>query len=298
LLTFSQLQNYYLHTALSKGWEQYFWSHQDVMVFSDEEVRKKDRDHDHDYDPYATIYERAVGLLRYLQGPDMPEWSTHFFSYDQFTLVNRDAMLEVGGWDTQIPYYASDCDMYLRLHWAGFWQPQSEAGLIFGVSDHLDDIGALFRLPGSHATFARDAALDAMEPNRYGLEVEKETERKMWSWVEKEGESWQHLVQVAGRMQQAKWIGDGAWRNIRQSKQTGGEGEPFYRDAQGFDDAVAIQAEAGRRVFADKWGHRGCDLVEVGIEGKDAWRLQRDWDIDESPGSVGGSWGKDWMVDV
>ncbi|KAK6955865.1 hypothetical protein Daesc_003510 [Daldinia eschscholtzii] len=148
LLSFAQLQNFFLHTALERGWPFFWWSHMDVLVLSDEEVKKNDRDHDWDHDPYATIYERCVGLLRYLNGPDMPPWATHFFEYDHLALVNRDAYLDVGAWDTHIPYYASDCDMYLRLHWEGYWQPQSEAGLVFDVSAVLDDIMALFRVPG------------------------------------------------------------------------------------------------------------------------------------------------------
>ncbi|ORY56106.1 uncharacterized protein BCR38DRAFT_461764 [Pseudomassariella vexata] len=295
LLNFAQLQNFYLHTSLQRGWEHFFWSHQDVIVFSDEEVRKKDRDHDHDHDPYATIYERAVGLLRYLNGPDMPAWATHFFAYDHLTLVNRDAMLDVGAWDTHIPFYASDCDMYLRLHWAGYWQPQSEAGLIFDVSVSLDDVGALFRLPGSHATFGGDAALEALIPERPGKEVELRQEQEMKSWVDKEGETYQHLVQVAGRMQEAKWVGRGAFRNSWQARQSGGEGEPFHHHPEGFEQGINMLIDAGRRVFAEKWGHRGCNLLELGIEGKDAWKLEKDWDAQSIPGEEGGDWGKDWM---
>ncbi|KAI1257663.1 hypothetical protein MGN70_000706 [Eutypa lata] len=295
LLTFAQLQNFYLHTALQRGWEHFFWSHQDVIVFSDEEVKKKDRDHDWDTDPYATIYERAVGLLRYLNGPDMPPWSTHFFAYDHLTLVKRDAFLEVGAWDTQIPYYASDCDMYLRLHWAGFWQPQSDAGLIFDVNTVLDDIGALFQLPGAHATFRGDPVFE--DPDRPHKEAEMQQELDMRAWVETHGESWVHLVEIAGRMQELKYQDQGVTRNTWQTSQGGGVGEPFYRDPRGFEHAQQVLIDAGRRVFADKWGHRGCDLLKMGIEGDDAWRLERDWDETlEGPGSVGGNWGENWMA--
>ncbi|RYP33008.1 hypothetical protein DL767_004919 [Monosporascus sp. MG133] len=293
LLTFAQLQNFYLHTALQRGWEYFFWSHQDVIVFSDEEVKKKDRDHDWDTDPYATIYERAVGLLRYLNGPDMPPWSTHFFAYDHLTLVKRDAFLEVGAWDTQIPFYAADCDMYLRLHWAGYWQPQSEAGLIFDVNTVLDDIGALFQLPGSHASFKGDPVFE--DKKRPGQEAEMQRELDMRGWVEKHGETWVHLVEIAGRMQEVKSQQKGLLRNTWQTRQEGGFGEPFYRDPRGFEQAQQIMIDAGRRVFAEKWGHRGCDLIDKDIEGGDAWKLERDWDINEAPGSEGGNWGKDWM---
>ncbi|KAK8038770.1 hypothetical protein PG993_007181 [Apiospora rasikravindrae] len=293
LLSFAQLQNYFLHTALQRGWPHFFWSHQDVLVFSDEEVRKKDRDHDHEQDPYATLYERAVGLMRYLGGDDKPPWATHFFAYDHLTLVNRDAYIDVGAWDTHIPFYASDCDMYLRLHWAGYWQPQSEAGLIFDVSAPLDDVGALFRFPGIHATFA--GGKTGLDPAHAMYEAEVERERDLAAWVDREGETFQHLVHIAQRMQEAKWADQGVFRNTWQARQRGGHEEPFYRDPDGFSAGLDTMIEAGRRVFADKWGHRGCDLLDLGVEAEDAWRLERDWDISEGPGSEGGSWGKDWM---
>jgi hypothetical protein len=206
--------------------------------------------------------------------------------------VNRDAYMDVGAWDTHIPFYASDCDMYLRLHWAGYWQPQSDAGMIFDVSEPLDDVGALFRLPGSHASFPNDPVF--LDENRPGAEIERSYEQDVRPWVEKEGETWQHLVQVAMRMQESKLVGRGAWRNMWQTRQMGGQDEPFYRDAFGFEEGIQTMIEAGRNLFADKWGHRGCDLLEMGIVGDDVWKLERDWDINESRGSDGGNWGKNW----
>ncbi|KAK6955866.1 hypothetical protein Daesc_003511 [Daldinia eschscholtzii] len=120
-------------------------------------------------------------------------------------------------------------------------------------------------------------------------------EQDMWPWVDKEGETFAHLVEVAKRMQDAKWADEGVRRNDWQTRQTGGQEDTFYRDPEGFEAGLQTLVDAGRRVFADKWGHRGCDLLAMGIEGKDEWRLERDWDIKESPGSEGGNWGKDWM---
>ncbi|KAI1374866.1 hypothetical protein F4677DRAFT_425226 [Hypoxylon crocopeplum] len=269
----------------------------DVIVLSDEDVKKNDRDHDWDHDPYATIYERCVGLLRYLNGPDMPPWATHFFAYDHLALVSRDAYLEVGAWDTHIPYYASDCDMYLRLHWAGYWQPQSEAGLVFDVASVLDDIAALFRVPRAHATFKGDPVYAATDDDSAAHhEADLKREQDLWPWVDKEGETFAHLVEVITRMQELKWADDGVRRNEWQGRQTGGHGDPFFRDPEGFAAGLQTLVDAGRRVFADKWGHRGCDLLAMGIEGKDAWRLERDWDVRESSGSEGGNWGRDWMT--
>lgn len=295
LLTFSQLQNFYLYLAEQRGWEQYFWSHQDVIVFSDEDVKKNDRDHDWDRDPYATIYERAVGLLRYLNGPDMPPWATHFFSYDLFTLVKRDAYLEVGGWDTHIPFKAADCDMYLRLHWAGYWQPQSEAGLVFEVDSILTDIGAFFHIPGAHATFEEDplfAPLKTLKDDEEPDSAQLQQEIDLKPWVAKHGETWHHLVEVVERMAEAK---ENSTR-YQLTRQAGGAGEPFYRDPEGFEAGIAALTTAGKGVFADKWGHRGCDLLDLDIDDKDAWRVQRDWDASKYSGAEGGNWGKQWMT--
>lgn len=294
LLSFSQLQNYYLSMALQRNWPRFFWTREDIVVFSDEEVRKKDRDHNYPEDPYATIYERAVGLMRYLDLPDMPLWATHFFAYDGLTLVNRDAYLDVGGWDPLIPFFASDCDMHLRLHWAGYWQPQSEAGLVYdvgGAGAHLLDAGALFRLPGAHAAFVGDPLFE--DPLRPMREADAERERGMRAWVAKEGESHQHLVAVVQRMVEVRA------RNGRGAGggPAGGQDEPFYRDPAGYAAGLGALADAGRRVFAEKWGHRGCDLAGLGIEAEDAWRLERDWDpLTEGPGSENGDWSKEWNV--
>ncbi|KAI0479436.1 hypothetical protein GGR56DRAFT_635025 [Xylariaceae sp. FL0804] len=354
LLTTAQLQNYYLSLAIQRGWPYYFWSKQHVLVFSDEEVKKKDRDHDWDHDPYATIYERCVGLLRYLEGPNMPPWGTHFFASDHLTLVNSEVHLDVGAWDTHIPYDAADCDMYLRLHWAGYWQPQSEAGLVYDVGDLLlDDIGALFRLPGAHAGFRGDPVFAPGGDES----AELQREREVSAWVEQRGETYPHLIEVAGRMQdvveaersrdkensnsndnnknnnnnynsgnknkntknakntkdddddmplrgsgsgasgRAGAAGGGGGSSKRRKgggagRQRGGQGEPFYRSADGFARGIEALTDAGRRVFADKWGHRGCDLLDLGIEGRDEWRLAPDWTGD---GAGGDGWDRrDW----
>ncbi|KAK0634339.1 hypothetical protein B0T17DRAFT_611366 [Bombardia bombarda] len=308
LLTFAQLQNFYAWTALSQNWTEYF-------------CPERDKDQ-------STLYTRAAGLLRYLRHPTAPRWAHHFFAYDHLTLVNRDAILAVGGWDTHIPYYASDCDMYARLMWAGYWQGESEIGIIYDVATVLDDVGALLRIPGSHAAFPDDpgpseesypssSILNSMggggdgdsnnahqqkpDPNpapapngmdyiRQKLhEVELDSQRR--ARVDRRGETWAHLVEVGLRMEEAKYAEDGGGRNTWQVRQSGGQGEPFARDAEGFEAGVQMMIDTGRAVFADKWGHRGCDVARMGVKGEDAWRLERDWDVEtEGYGWEGGEW--------
>ena len=185
-------------------------------------------------------------------------------------MVNRDAVLSVGGWDTHIPFYASDCDTYVRLMWAGWWQGESDIGLIYDVGSVIADLGALLRVPGSKARL----------PGEGGEGVGG-----------KYVQSWEGLVELADRMEREKYVGGNAWRNTWQVKQRGGQGEPFYRDADGFEAGIKMWIDAGRSVFAEKWGHRGCDVANVGIKGEDAWRLERDWDEKtEGLGFEGESW--------
>ncbi len=182
-------------------------------------------------------------------------------------------MLSVGGWDTHIPFYASDCDTYVRLMWEGWWQGESDIGLIYDVGSVMEDLGALLRVKGSKARLPGDEGQDEEEDGE--------------DYVQ----SWEGLVELADRMEREKYVDGNAWRNTWQVKQRGGQGEPFYRDADGFEAGVKMWIDTGRSVFAEKWGHRGCDVANVGIKGEDAWRLERDWDEEtEGMGFQGESW--------
>lgn len=79
--------------------------------------------------------------------------------------------------------------------------------------------------------------------------------------------------------------------SYRQALQRGGQSEPFYRDADGFEIGIKMHVDAGRAVFAEKWGHRGCDIARMGIKAEEAWRLERDWDeATEGRGFEGDEW--------
>lgn len=36
--------------------------------------------------------------------------------------------------------------------------------------------------------------------------------------------------------------------------------------------------EHGRAVFREKWGHRDCDTVSIGLKPEDAWKVLHDWE--------------------
>lgn len=258
----------------------------------------------------------------------MPKkWANHFFAYDHLTLVHRDAVLEVGGWDTHIPYYATDCDMYDRLMWRGYWQGETRVGVILDVGSVLDDVGALLGIAGVRGSFrgdpgpgmgdeeggddgeGRDDGDAKMEGDGEGQKVvgkgrrtvkkervkeiaySKPGEEDRRKEIDKQGETWEHLVELGRRMEALKYTDGGGWRNSWQLRQSGGKGEPFYRDPEGFEIGLRMIIDIGRSVFAEKWGHRGCDIAQIGLTEEDAWRVERDWDPEtEGGGSEGNEW--------
>lgn len=144
LLSFAQLQNFYLNTAIQNDWPTYFWGHMDVGALCDEEYGP----------PYKSLYMRAVDKLRETQQPSYllntqtgrnDPWAIQFFAYDRLALVNRETFEAVGGWDTMIGYYGTDCDMHERLTMAGFKMPVADAGFIFDLGTTLDDLYLLYR---------------------------------------------------------------------------------------------------------------------------------------------------------
>ena len=58
----------------------------------------------------------------------------------------------------------------------------------------------------------------------------------------------------------------------------GGQGEPFYRNPEGFEKGIWMWMDFGRDVFTEKWGRGPCDLREAGLVEEDAWRVVKDWE--------------------
>jgi hypothetical protein len=228
-----------------------------------------------------------------------------FFSYDRLALVNVAAFIEVGGWDTLIPYYHTDCDMYARLKMAGFETRDANPGYLFDVGSSLDDLVVLYRKKWTvDASFQGPGKVEeklkakARKTRNYvekadkieaemqidgNSEAAKEfvasvmgNERK-WEDDEIASERFLQLEQTLDELSQLK--GAQGWgRNAWQFRQTGGQGDPFYRDSLGFETGILMMIDHGRLVFAEKWGHRACDIVAVGLQPEDAWRVKHDWE--------------------
>ena len=105
-LTFSQTQNWMLKLAKERRVPFYFFMHSDAEAGPDT-VQK--------------LYQMAM------HETSQRKWGVIFTAYDALAAFNTAAMDAIGGWDTNLSWYASDCDCYRRLRLAGY--PTLESGL-------------------------------------------------------------------------------------------------------------------------------------------------------------------------
>ncbi|KAI1401259.1 hypothetical protein F4819DRAFT_335058 [Hypoxylon fuscum] len=274
LLSFAQLQNFYLSMTYAHNWPYYFWSHMDVLALG----------HENGFEGltaragepgYKSLYTLCLEELK--RTLDTGErWGLRFFAYDHLTLQNPRAIEDIGGWDTLIPYYMTDCDTYTRLHMRNWTQKDANCGVITDTSVALDDLLALYRDPSITPDF-RDPNPPPPPPPP---EEEKKQKRDMEHSVREPTdpvEYWKVLLQVADRMFHYKHGARG--RNTWQEGQHGGQGEPFHYDSAGFSEALGVLTEAGKEVFRRKWGHGNCDLiVGGGLKFEDQWQVLKDWE--------------------
>ena len=88
-------------------------------------------------------------------------------------------------------------------------------------------------------------------------------------------ENWKKLQDTLKAMDQEKK--DDPYRNSWQLKQRGGEGEPYHYDPDGWETALQMTIEAGGKIMEEKWGHKGCNIREVGLKEGDQWKVEHDW---------------------
>jgi len=225
----------------------------DVIALPDERLK-----------PFESLYHRAVDELRKSTNPSFGRWGFRFFGYDRLTLVNAAALTAVGGWDTMIPFYGTDCDMHERLAMADYPISDAFIGYIYDMGDSLPDLELLYRLDNEDSARLcggggpQDSSSSSLA---YGL-----------------GDCrYEALIRICDEMQGRK-NGNKAGRNYWQGRARGGQGEPFYRDAEGFGVGLDMMTRVGLEVLAEKWGHKGCDIRAQGLQLKDAWRVEHDWD--------------------
>ena len=152
-----------------------------------------------------------------------------------------------------IPFYMTDCDMHERLWMRNFTIEDATAGLVYDVGSSLHDLYPLY---------SRDynSSLDGVR--------------------HRNSPAYRTLISTLEELDRDKNSGDKG-RNTWQSRQRGGQGEPFYRDAEGFERGIAMTMDLGRKVFEEKWGRGRCDVRDAGMVEGDMWKVVGDWEDDE-----------------
>ena len=288
LQSFAQLQNMYLSEAIHNNLTHYFWAHMDTVPQSHENIK-----------PYKSLYAIAVDVIRESFSPKYKmhdKWAVRFFSYDWLALVNVKNYIKVGGWDTMIGYYGTDCDMHGRFAMNGLKTPDADAGHVFDVGTSLDDLEVLYRRRkrvdpkrdtqedktivkvGEHGKVTieppkNDTAIPASTPDQptapETIDYLSTTEPDTLG-----SPGWTSLQETLESLADAKR--KDPYRNSWQLKQTGGHGEPFYYDAEGWEKALQITIAAGVEVYERKWGHIGCDIEHSGLKEGDQWLVEKD----------------------
>ena len=231
LQSFAQLQNLFLFQAIKNNWPHYFWAHMDILVQSAE-----------DKEPYKSFYLKCVDTIRQIaraqRKTDKVPWALKYFAYDWVTLMNTAAMVELGGWDTMIGYYTTDCDMYDRMRMANMTTDIADSGPVYDTGESFEDLAILYRAGDQRGS-----------------------------------EKWTYLQEAARNMTRVK--NQGGERNRWQIQQMGGVGEPYYRDMDGFHEALEYNVQAGVSTFKAKWGDAGCALRTKGLKAGDEWLVER-----------------------
>ena len=151
-----------------------------------------------------------------------------------------------------------------RLWMRNFRIEGAEAGRVWDVHTSLDNLEQLYKRGG-----------DAPKPKakREGaIELQPRVPE-----VQRNSADYRELVQSLDVLQNLKSNAEGG-RNTWQARQRGGQGEPFYRDPEGFEKGIWMWMDFGRDVYTEKWGRGPCDLRAAGLVEEDAWRLVKDWE--------------------
>lgn len=270
LLTFAQLQNFFLHLATAHDWPYYFWSHQDVLTLS-YEAGLDGVTPPYNQPGYKTVYELGCDALRDARRAD-PRWGVRFFAYDHLALVNPAAYADAGGWDVMIPFYMTDCDMHSRVLMRNWSMLDRPAATVTDTGAALADLRALYRDPAVRP----DDVVDPNPPPPSGA-VEK---RGGEGGEEEKDPNLRYYWALRHASDLMFWAKHGErGRNTWQAAQHGGAGEPFAYPADGFAEAIDVVTEAGKEVYRRKWGHRDCDLIAgAGLTVGDQWRVEKDWE--------------------
>ncbi len=229
LLSFAQLQNFFLSLTYAHSWPYYFWSHMDVLALSYEAGRDGVTP-GYTEPGYKTIYELGLTALqraREKEARGEGKWGIRFFAYDHLALVNPAAYEDVGGWDTLIPYYLTDCDMHSRLTMRGWSMEDALAGIVTDVASALADLAALYRVEG--------VGVEWVDPNPPAAPAEGE-----------DGKGDEEKKQDAARKKEGKWWQWKAKRDVEERGMVPEERETELETAEAVEErqSTPVQVEA------------------------------------------------------
>ncbi|KAJ2901719.1 hypothetical protein MKZ38_001529 [Zalerion maritima] len=288
ILNFAQMQNFFLNQALENEWEYYLFSHSDQLVFSFEEGLEgvTPPAGEEGYKPMYQLVVESIADAR----KNKPRWGKILYAFnDYLTTFNTAVMDTLGGWDSMIPFYTTDCDMYSRMRMGNWTDIQTKAGHFNDVGSVLNDLRVLYRDP---AVIPQIVDLNPLPPEKQKKQDEeilakakekgeepivKETPKDV-NWKDPK-EYYNALKNVGDTMRRIKLSNNGRGRNTWQLAQRGGRGEPYYYDPEGIDWAINSLTDAGRRTYKEKWAAEKCNAEYTGLGLDDAWRVlpQSEW---------------------
>ena len=219
-----------------------YWGHMDCIVVPSFDVGSawegKEEEGQRQRQDVSIGKGYKEGILRVLKTTIDTEPTTHwgvkFFSYDRLSLVNPAAILASGGWDTLIPYYFSDCDMYSRLRMHGYSVDEVE-----GVVD-VFDVGDLLPQEG----------VQAVKEGRY-----QDVYEKLMGMQEKKNARVGGLGRNYWQGREVSGSGDGQRQTQTQVQKQSGQG--LRRDKYAFEMVLRWWMDLGERVYMAKWGLDG-----------------------------------------
>jgi len=204
---------------------------------------------------YTRVVEHLDETLTKQYLGNSTDWAIRFYAYDWLALNHVQAFLDIGGWDTFISYYTADCDMHERFKMENIKLGTAEAGNVNDVGTAID-LSLLFRKKIPFLSKPKTAKeLDALEEDDRG------------------GKGYDKLVDAISVAVEEKKSPDHI-RNSWQGQQSGGQGEPFYREPHGFAENLERHVQCGIQSYERKWGdHKGCGLPDFKTE--DIWMLEK-----------------------
>ena len=196
--SFAQLQNMLLELAQESRWQDYYSSHQDVIVRSSMETKDA---------PFFLNILQQQRQLRQISEKTRP-WAFYFFNYDWLVHVNVHAAQQIGPWDVLIPWYPTDCDYYARTRMKGLSIIDYYAGEFYDVSSCLVNADEMLFLARNSS---KDSQLEDVLKNMVVAKTTHKAGRNTWQGRQLGGISddfgrrFQVSVEAGRRSYRMKW---------------------------------------------------------------------------------------------